>query len=175
TFAYLLTSVTDCGVMNLVAPGTTRGPDAGAGELGARADSRSARTDARPRRGPRRPRTSPRAGLPPDRDEPRTTEHRLDPATTRETSRPTQHLSARPPAPPGDVRAPSRRRSAWRRAPPRRSGAPGGCPGDPARPEGVHMSDPTTETETPARRSEEHTSELQSRDRLVCRLLLEKK
>src|SRR5207302_4755918 len=31
------------------------------------------------------------------------------------------------------------------------------------------------ETHPPARRSEEHTSELQSRENLVCRLLLEKK
>src|SRR5690606_39950207 len=30
-------------------------------------------------------------------------------------------------------------------------------------------------TDSPARRSEEHTSELQSRENLVCRLLLEKK
>src|SRR5690625_5721384 len=33
----------------------------------------------------------------------------------------------------------------------------------------------TTRTTTPSRRSEEHTSELQSRGHLVCRLLLEKK
>src|SRR3712207_8190997 len=48
--------------------------------------------------------------------------------------------------------------------PARRPGAPGGPPGRPRRP--------------PARsatRSEEHTSELQSRQYLVCRLLLEKK
>src|SRR5690606_41661560 len=32
-----------------------------------------------------------------------------------------------------------------------------------------------TETSRPAGRSEEHTSELQSRENLVCRLLLEKK
>src|SRR2546430_11882968 len=32
-----------------------------------------------------------------------------------------------------------------------------------------------TPTGTPARRSEEHTSELQSQSNLVCRLLLEKK
>src|SRR2546429_3191738 len=34
---------------------------------------------------------------------------------------------------------------------------------------------PTTATDRPAWRSEEHTSELQSRLHLVCRLLLEKK
>src|SRR5438105_14970023 len=34
---------------------------------------------------------------------------------------------------------------------------------------------PTSSTSPPARRSEEHTSELQSRVDLVCRLLLEKK
>src|SRR5690606_39326244 len=33
----------------------------------------------------------------------------------------------------------------------------------------------TRVTSWPARRSEEHTSELQSREKLVCRLLLEKK
>src|SRR5438874_9988654 len=40
------------------------------------------------------------------------------------------------------------------------------APADPARPGAVHA---------PAGRSEEHTSELQSRRDLVCRLLLEKK
>src|SRR2546428_4177642 len=43
---------------------------------------------------------------------------------------------------------------------------------------GVSRSDPGREDEegeTPVRRSEEHTSELQSRSDLVCRLLLEKK
>src|SRR5690606_41523026 len=34
---------------------------------------------------------------------------------------------------------------------------------------------PAAETAAPAERSEEHTSELQSRENLVCRLLLEKK
>src|SRR5215475_15136800 len=44
-----------------------------------------------------------------------------------------------------------------------RSGWPGGCAGTP-RPTGWSLT-----------RSEEHTSELQSRENLVCRLLLEKK
>src|SRR5207302_4077864 len=63
--------------------------------------------------------------------------------------------------------------------------APGRCPIHPLRPAG-----PTTSTPAPLRgrpgsrarwrgspspRSEEHTSELQSRENLVCRLLLEKK
>src|SRR6266702_8893156 len=42
---------------------------------------------------------------------------------------------------------------------------PGGCPARAAR----------HEVSPPAQRSEEHTSELQSRGHLVCRLLLEKK
>src|SRR3712207_7805914 len=37
------------------------------------------------------------------------------------------------------------------------------------------QTSPTAIAETPTRRSEEHTSELQSRQYLVCRLLLEKK
>src|SRR2546422_4368088 len=37
------------------------------------------------------------------------------------------------------------------------------------------MPDPASELEEPLVRSEEHTSELQSRLHLVCRLLLEKK
>src|SRR3712207_9014167 len=45
------------------------------------------------------------------------------------------------------------------------------------RPGATHLSLPTDvlEGETPDSRSEEHTSELQSRQYLVCRLLLEKK
>src|SRR5207302_6265966 len=41
-------------------------------------------------------------------------------------------------------------------------------------PEGRHLSQPGDPARRPAR-SEEHTSELQSRENLVCRLLLEKK
>src|SRR5690606_40983154 len=52
---------------------------------------------------------------------------------------------------------PGRRRSAWP-VPPRTGG-----------------SDPCRGCGPPPRRSEEHTSELQSRENLVCRLLLEKK
>src|SRR5215216_7687100 len=37
------------------------------------------------------------------------------------------------------------------------------------------LASPSTGRRTPSRRSEEHTSELQSPDHLVCRLLLEKK
>src|SRR3989442_7058463 len=42
-------------------------------------------------------------------------------------------------------------------------------------PEASSPRSSTSTSETPARRSEEHTSELQSRPHLVCRLLLEKK
>src|SRR5690606_41330297 len=46
-------------------------------------------------------------------------------------------------------------------------------------PDAAHRHGPPGECRqrprTPARRSEEHTSELQSRENLVCRLLLEKK
>src|SRR5258708_30072825 len=42
--------------------------------------------------------------------------------------------------------------------------------------EGIHaLADIKTHAHAGARRSEEHTSELQSPDHLVCRLLLEKK
>src|SRR5690606_40244810 len=45
-----------------------------------------------------------------------------------------------------------------------------------ARPAGRRRSPPCLNAmRTPAARSEEHTSELQSRENLVCRLLLEKK
>src|SRR5690606_39733891 len=39
----------------------------------------------------------------------------------------------------------------------------------------TRSSPPSSSTQGSARRSEEHTSELQSRENLVCRLLLEKK
>src|SRR5690606_41578082 len=39
----------------------------------------------------------------------------------------------------------------------------------------LHHLDPVVVPEGPDHRSEEHTSELQSRENLVCRLLLEKK
>src|SRR5438270_6937562 len=45
--------------------------------------------------------------------------------------------------------------------------------GSPSSPEGP--SAPSPIPRTPPRRSEEHTSELQSQSNLVCRLLLEKK
>src|SRR5690606_41707734 len=64
------------------------------------------------------------------------------------------------PARPGRRRAP--------RAP--RRGAPGG-PGGP----GPRRGRPCGCAASSATRSEEHTSELQSREKLVCRLLLEKK
>src|SRR5947209_13605383 len=48
------------------------------------------------------------------------------------------------------------------------------APPDPYRPSGV-LTVRTQGNESPPRRSEEHTSELQSRQYLVCRLLLEKK
>src|SRR5690606_40305168 len=74
---------------------------------------------------------------------------------------------SRAPAP-----SPSTARSPW---PGGRSGAPGRCrcgssPGDPGhvRPRGLPRPAGTD-------RSEEHTSELQSREKLVCRLLPEKK
>src|SRR3712207_7910732 len=43
------------------------------------------------------------------------------------------------------------------------------------RPAGPQASGESDDNDDPARRSEEHTSELQSRQYLVCRLLLEKK
>src|SRR6266511_4987245 len=62
----------------------------------------------------------------------------------------------------------------WRRAP---RGGPGPRPKrtarPPRRPAGRKASRPAVGAAT--RRSEEHTSELQSRENLVCRLLLEKK
>src|SRR2546430_4697036 len=62
-----------------------------------------------------------------------------------------------------------RSRRGWRRcvrrARARRSGSASACAGTPRRPRAPR----------PARRSEEHTSELQSQSNLVCRLLLEKK
>src|SRR5258708_25741437 len=45
----------------------------------------------------------------------------------------------------------------------------------PTREAGSSVSVPVSARRTRARRSEEHTSELQSPDHLVCRLLLEKK
>src|SRR2546429_2776283 len=64
------------------------------------------------------------------------------------TTSPASHSPARPPPPPPATLRPS----ATPHPPPR-----------------------TTSLPRPARRSEEHTSELQSRLHLVCRLLLEKK
>src|SRR5436309_11229478 len=62
------------------------------------------------------------------------------------------------------ISAPARARSAHRVAPRRRPRPPPASPGARARP-----------PRGDCRRSEEHTSELQSRENLVCRLLLEKK
>src|SRR5690606_41743722 len=44
-----------------------------------------------------------------------------------------------------------------------------------ARPASRSRTSPSSSTNSRPRRSEEHTSELQSREKLVCRLLLEKK
>src|SRR2546422_7471544 len=60
-------------------------------------------------------------------------------------------------------------RSARTRGP---SGSPKGCGGVPSR---TRSGTPSSANNTSTRRSEEHTSELQSRLHLVCRLLLEKK
>src|SRR3712207_7235283 len=68
---------------------------------------------------------------------------------------PARHVRAREEAPRQRTRA--RRRSPWRDE--HRPRAPGSVMG----------------TRSPRARSEEHTSELQSRQYLVCRLLLEKK
>src|SRR5690606_40995367 len=54
--------------------------------------------------------------------------------------------------------------------------APHPCARRPSvRPSASHRACPKASAESPAPRSEEHTSELQSRENLVCRLLLEKK
>src|SRR3989442_9608360 len=50
-----------------------------------------------------------------------------------------------------------------------------GAPGTPAARAGSDRIGPRRGADPSARRSEEHTSELQSRPHLVCRLLLEKK
>src|SRR3712207_8537423 len=72
-------------------------------------------------------------------------------------------------APPrGSPRAPRSARTARRRYP-RVERNPRASPPTPGAPAGRARGPP------PARRSEEHTSELQSRQYLVCRLLLEKK
>src|SRR3712207_7700390 len=73
------------------------------------------------------------------------------------------HAAAQPPVPsPLGAPAPER--------PPRRVGAPPPRARRPARAGGANAP-----KRRRARRSEEHTSELQSRQYLVCRLLLEKK
>src|SRR3712207_7230050 len=56
-----------------------------------------------------------------------------------------------------------------------RGGAVGPCPAVGARPAHPPGGDPPRRRDRAAARSEEHTSELQSRQYLVCRLLLEKK
>src|SRR2546427_3106151 len=55
------------------------------------------------------------------------------------------------------------------------AGDPGGQPGGDARPLGRPRRGARLRHPARARRSEEHTSELQSQSNLVCRLLLEKK
>src|SRR3712207_7580470 len=65
----------------------------------------------------------------------------------------------------------ARRRSGARRAAPSRGAEQ--PPAGGARPDGARLSQQADRL--PTRRSEEHTSELQSRQYLVCRLLLEKK
>src|SRR5690606_40454627 len=50
-----------------------------------------------------------------------------------------------------------------------------GRPSSPPRPEPPEAARSRPEVATSSERSEEHTSELQSRENLVCRLLLEKK
>src|SRR5690606_39849735 len=85
----------------------------------------------------------------------------LFPYTTLFRSRRERHCRAR-----CRSRAPSVRRGGGRRA---RSG----CAGWPPRPS-FRRRDPRRK-ESACGRSEEHTSELQSRENLVCRLLLEKK
>src|SRR5258708_29407106 len=62
---------------------------------------------------------------------------------------------------------PSSARQAWRSRRSPRSGAGRGTTG--------RTQTPSPSTAETSRRSEEHTSELQSPDHLVCRLLLEKK
>src|SRR2546427_9716511 len=65
-----------------------------------------------------------------------------------------------------------------RAALPRQSGPPaaaGGESGADRPPAGFLTGAPVDEIAGPSRRSEEHTSELQSQSNLVCRLLLEKK
>src|SRR5690606_42033216 len=88
-----------------------------------------------------------------------------------------------------DLRAFPTRRSSdlWRRrgrAPRRPTGTPSWCARPrrrtppPERRTGPHLGLPRPlrpPPPVPRRRSEEHTSELQSRENLVCRLLLEKK
>src|SRR5690606_40068636 len=74
-----------------------------------------------------------------------------------------------------DVRRRSQRR--WRHARPCAEGAAVPAARGPALPrgEGAMRIPPALRRETVAVRSEEHTSELQSRENLVCRLLLETK
>src|SRR5690349_22058182 len=84
--------------------------------------------------------------------------------------------------PPSSTLFPSRRSSdlSSRRTTTPRSDRPAGSPRSrlpaPSLEERMHMSeDPFLEKTEDDNRSEEHTSELQSRRDLVCRLLLEKK
>src|SRR3712207_8983151 len=61
------------------------------------------------------------------------------------------------------------------RRPPARSASPGGRTWSPSSARSPPSPAPRVRLLTRSRRSEEHTSELQSRQYLVCRLLLEKK
>src|SRR3712207_7478008 len=68
-----------------------------------------------------------------------------------------------------------RPRVAWFRHAARPVGARLGAGGEPVRPGGLGRRGAVGHRVRRVRRSEEHTSELQSRQYLVCRLLLEKK
>src|SRR5690606_40245461 len=82
------------------------------------------------------------------------------PEPIRTTPAPPRGYAPRPARCPADRPPfPTVRAKPWRTAPPE-------CPRPPARRRKIAATDP---------RSEEHTSELQSRENLVCRLLLEKK
>src|SRR5207253_7394276 len=75
----------------------------------------------------------------------------------------------------GPARCPSANRSPWR-PPSGRTSVLGSPPRGRSRPGArARCNSPAPWSRGPGTRSEEHTSELQSRGHLVCRLLLEKK
>src|SRR3712207_6949994 len=78
---------------------------------------------------------------------------------------------------PASARAPARWRGSWPGPSPRTSATPkfAAAPGSRSRPERRLTSRKPGTYSGGTLRSEEHTSELQSRQYLVCRLLLEKK